>query len=144
MLNLESINLFFSRKTINKIFVDIDSGKGFEDILGNILVLPNNRIVEITNIEFEVPGINNLFTNNDQKNVYKFSCKTYDNKLVNEVQASDISAPGETTDYTQLDDYFSELTNIEIAQDIEAESTLDDTTGKVIVDNSTDGVFGRF
>ncbi len=32
LLNLESINLFFSRKTIDSIFGDFDSGRGFEDI----------------------------------------------------------------------------------------------------------------
>lgn len=144
MLNTETINLWFSRTTIDTIFADIDAGYGFDSILGNLLILPNDRIVEITDIEFEVPGVSNLYTNKDQKNVYKFTCKTYDNKLVNELPAADLGGVDTIGDYTTLDDYFNELTVEEVAVDTEAEVTPDTTTSEPVIQTDEDSVFGRF
>lgn len=142
VLNLESINLYFSRLTIDGIFPDIDAGIGFEGILGNLLVLPNERIVEITDIEFQVPGVSNLFTNIDQKNVYKFICKTYDFKLTSEIPASDLGGVDTVGDYTVLDDYFTEMTGTVAAVDTEAEITPDTETALPVVATDEDSVFG--
>jgi hypothetical protein len=142
LINKENIRLFFSRKTIDSIFNEFDSGRGFEHVIGNLIVLPNNKIMEITHIEFEVPGISNLFTQNDVKNVYKLSLTTYSNKLVNEVQKSDISVDG--TDYSTLENYFDELMVREDDVDIEAEVTPNEETNNVVVDTTEDSVFGRF
>ena len=143
MLNMETINLFFSRKTIDGIFGDFDAGRGFEDILGNLIVLPNNRIIEITDIEFQVPGISNLYTELDQKNVYKFTCKTYDMKLVNEVPQADLGGVDEPGDYSVLDDYFDELTVEEEAVDTEAEVIPNTITNKPVIETDEDPVFGK-
>lgn len=144
MLTLETVNLFFSRATIDTIFGDFDAGRGFEGILGNLIVLPNGRIVEITDIDFETPGISNLYTENDTKNVYKFTCKTYDNKLISETPATDITPVGSTEDYSTLDDYFNELSAEVVAVDTEAEVTEDEATGEPIVATDEDSVFGSF
>ena len=59
MLNQETVNLFFSRKGIQDVF-DIEAN-GMGSPIGNLIILPNNRIVEITDWQFEVPGGSNLF-----------------------------------------------------------------------------------
>ena len=112
--------------------------------MGNLVVLPNNRIMEIVNFEFEVPGVSNLFTNNDTKNVYKATLKTYDVKLVSELPSTDLGAVGEA-DYSTLDSYFLELTNERTEVDTEAEITTDVVTQpKPVVDTTEDSVFGKF
>jgi hypothetical protein len=145
LVNTENIRLFFSRKSIDTIFTDIDANKGFSDIIGNLIVLPNNKIMEISDIEYEVPGINNLFTQADRKNVYKFTLISYANKLVNEINSTDIVAPdSDAVDYTTLETYFDELSANDIAVDTEAEVTTNTETGKVVMDTTEDSVFGRF
>lgn len=147
MLNIDTINLFISRKSIDLVFDDIDSGKGFEGILGNLIVLPNNRIIEITDFQYEVPGINNMFTETARKSVYKLTCKTYDAKLINEIDKVDIASQEtiETVgEYATLDSYFSELKDSQEELDIAMEITPDEITGKVVIDNSEDSVFGKF
>ncbi len=147
MLNIDTINLFISRKSIDLVFDDIDPGKGFEGILGNLIVLPNNRIIEITDFQYEVPGINNMFTETARKSVYKLTCKTYDAKLINEIDKVDIASQEtiETVgEYATLDSYFSELKDSQEELDIAMEITPDEITGKVVIDNSEDSVFGKF
>lgn len=154
LTNFDSISLFVSRSSMDEIFPDMDDSNGFNDILGNLLVLPNDRILEITNIEWEVPGINNLYTNNDVKSVYVLSCKTYDMKLVNEVDNLDISNE-ETVEYETLDNYFAELIDTADDQKEEVEvipqvttvqktGDIDNKIKKPIIDKTEDDVFGKF
>jgi hypothetical protein len=147
MLNMESINLFITRKSMDLVYSDIDSGNGFEGVLGNLIVLPNNRIVEITDFQFEVPGINNMFTETARKSVYKLTCKTYDAKIINEIAPVDLASQ-ETTDsvgeYATLDSYFDELQADIVELDTAAEVTINTDTNKVIVDTQEDNVFGSF
>jgi len=143
LIQNENIRLFFSRKTIDKVFGDFDSGKGFSDILGNLIVLPNNKIMEITDIEFEVPGINNLFTQSDRKNVYKITLVSYNNKLIQEAPDTKHN-DNDADNYESLEKYFQELADEEVQQDTAAEVTPDENTGKVVLDTTEDSVFGRF
>lgn len=78
-LDFDNINLFVAKDDFNDICE-------LKDIVSNLIVLPNNKVMEITNCEYMVPGINNLFTYNDSKSVYKLSCKPHEFKLVSEVK----------------------------------------------------------
>jgi len=116
----------------------------------NLVVLPNNRIMEITDVNFMVPGINNLFTEKDVKNVYRITLKTFDKKLTDNLEAinsDDLSNNDLEADlvgsYQELDSYFNELTNTTSKQDYKAKEELNKTTDKVVV-NEEDSVFGRF
>jgi hypothetical protein len=154
LVNAETINLFVSRTDIEQIFTEnIDEEKGFNGILGNLIVLPNNRIIEITDVDFQTPGINNLYTYNNTKSVYKLSCKTYDMKLINEVDNVDISVD-ENEEYETLDNYFNELIGDSNEQNSEAseipqvttviKGTVDTKVNKPIIDKTEDSVFGGF
>lgn len=151
LANYDNITLFAAKSDFDPISND---DPDFKSIMGNLIVLPNDKVMEITNVEISVPGINNLFTYKDAKSVFKLTCKPYDFKLIQEIDSADIdpdpSVPTET-----LDVYFQELINQTIAQDTEAEVTPQVTTViktgtndtkviKPIVDKSEDDIFGAF
>jgi hypothetical protein len=145
IVNTENISLFAAFSQFDEIF----DGE-VQHIMGNLIVLPNNKVMEITNVSFEVPGINNLFTYKDTKSVVKITCKPYDFKLINEVDNVDISTEEEGS-YDTLDTYFAELIDEKDTQDNEAEVIPSVVTNennvkveKPIVDRSEDDVWGSF
>lgn len=96
-------------------FIAVDSFKDiqFKEIVGNLIVLPSNKILEITDVTFQVPGINNDFVNNNTRSVYRLTCTPYEFKLTDNLSALQKKEP-ETIeplkhDAKSLDDYFDEL-----------------------------------
>lgn len=146
LTNLENVILFVAKS-------NFDSIAELKEITGNLLVFPNNKIMEITDTDATVPGINNLFTYNDAKSVYKLTCKPYHFKLIEELDNVDISV--DDTPYETLDNYFQELIDQTDNQDIEAEVTAqvqavekdevaDELVQKPIVDKTEEDIFGKF
>lgn len=151
LMSLENIVLFAAKSSFDP---NPDNIEDQHEILGNLIVLPNNRVMEITNVEITTPGVNNLFTYNDAKSVYALTCKPYDFKLINELDNVDISVEP-TIPYETLDVYFQELIGVKDVQDESAQvtpevTTIDKTTAfdtkvkKPIIDKSEDDVFGGF
>lgn len=137
LVNFDNVSLFVAKSSF-----DINGFNSVDDITGNLIMFPNNKIMEITNTDFVVPGINNLFTYSDTKTVYKISCKPYDFKLVNEVNIP------ETND--TLDSYFQELVDRSDSVDEEVAETpqvkvIENEVKKVkpIVDKTEDDVWGK-
>lgn len=77
-ISAENITLFVFAENLDKIIE-------MKKVVGNLIVLPNNKVLEITNIDFMVQGINNLFVFNDAKSVYRLTCVPYEFKLTDEV-----------------------------------------------------------
>ena len=151
LMSLENIVLFAAKSSFDP---NPDNIEDQHEILGNLIVLPNNRIMEITNVEITTHGVNNLFTYNDAKSVYALTCKPYDFKLINELDNVDISVDP-TIPYETLDVYFQELIGVKDDQDDSTQvtpevTTIDKTTvfdtkvKKPIIDKSEDDVFGGF
>lgn len=115
MLNNDSATVFVSKNSIQNI-IELD----FKELYGNLVVMPNNKIMEVTDVQFEVPGVNNLFTYSNAKSVYKLTLKPYSVKLTDEIGVRDISVD-DTEDYSTLDNYFDELLDRKVAQDAEME-----------------------
>lgn len=147
LTNFENITLFVAKSNFDNI---IELPK----ITGNLIIFPNNKIMEITDTDSVVPGVNNLFTFNDAKSVYKLTCKPYATKLTDELDPTDISVDSEVP-YESLDHYFDELISVSDAQDTEAEVTeqvptvikvgdTDTIVNKPIVNNDETDVFGNF
>jgi hypothetical protein len=128
-------------------------------VLGNLVILPNNKIMEITDCQFEVPGVNNLFTYNNYKSVYKFSLRPYNVKLTDELDNVDILHPATeekgSTSYDTLDKYFDELVNnkvevdrgteiLDTVQTIDKSGSIDVKINKPIISREEDDVFGNF
>lgn len=146
MTNFDNITLFVAKSNFDNILE-------VNEITGNLLVFPNNKIMEITYTDATTPGINNLFTESDAKTVYKLTCKPYAVKLTDELNTEDISV--DESNYETLDDYFQELLNDETIQDDEAEvveyvetvqtiDNVDTTVKEPFLDNSEDDVWGKF
>lgn len=146
LTNFENISLFVARASIDDMEIT--------HVVGNLVVLPNNKVMEISNASWEVPGINNLFTYSDARSVLKLSCKPYDNKLISELDDIDISVD-DSTAYETLDSYFSELVTVKDTQDNETEvlasvqtvtktGNIDTVVSKSIVDKTESSPFGEF
>ena len=149
MLNNDTCTVFVSKNSVQNI-IELD----FKELYGNLVVMPNNKIMEVTDVQFEVPGVNNLFTYSNSKSVYKLTLKPYSVKLTDEINKADISI-SDTEDYNTLDNYFDELLDIKIAQDTEMEINpsqitirkepdIDIVVQKPKVSRLEDSVFGEF
>lgn len=151
MLNNDNTSVFVSKNSVQNI-ITLD----FKDLYGNLVVMPNNKIMEVTDVQFEVPGVNNLFTFKNAKSVYKLTLKPYSVKLTDEINQADISVDP-LEDYSTLDNYFAELTDIKTSQDTEMEINpsvdvikkeigieIDSVQRKPRVSNTEDSVFGEF
>lgn len=134
-MGIESINIFYSKQSIQEAYPGIDNLTDYSDIYGNLVVLPSGKIMEITEISRETPGANNMFTSASTKNAYKFSMKIHDVKLNSEL-SEEIDVEENESTYASLESYFDEITSDEaLAVDTEAES-------EGIIKN-VDSVFGR-
>lgn len=108
-------------------------------LIGHLVVLPSGKIMEITDQQYEVPGINNIYQSKNQKSVYKISTVSYRPKLHDELDEMDISTLGQEVDSVDqlipdksLEDYFDELSDIKLDQEFESE--VNDTASRVIQD----------
>lgn len=134
-----TMNLFISKVSMEKIFPNLYNSKGLGDVIGNLIILPSGGIIEITDCQYEVPGISNLYAAPDNKNAYKLSCTTYNQKPQNEIDTETAAE----SNFVTLENYFNELIDGNEAQDTEASITKITGTDKVIVPD-VDSVFGRF
>ena len=154
--DLNNISVFISVES----FGDIQ----FKEIVGNLIVLPSNKILEITDVTFQVPGINNDFVNNNSRTVYKLTLTPYEFKLTDNL--SEIQKPSDDlspldTPPKSLDDYFEELmkekedleTELEVkdSQTVSKETNLVDSFERPIDEKvksqknvTTDDVWGSF
>lgn len=154
--DLNNLSVFISVES----FGDIQ----FKEIVGNLIVLPSNKILEITDVTFQVPGINNDFVNNNSRTVYKLTLTPYEFKLtdnLSEIQKpSDDLSPLDASPKS-LDDYFEELmkekedleTELEVkdSQTVSKETNLVDSFERPIDEKvksqknvTTDDVWGSF
>lgn len=151
LINTDSTTVFVSKNSVQNI-IELE----FKELYGNLVVMPNNKIMEVTDVQFEVPGVNNLFTYNNAKSVYKLTLKPYAAKLTDEINTADISVD-ENVDYSTLENYFDELLDIKTTQDNEMEILpavdvikkeigvqIDSVQRKPRVSNEEDSVFGEF
>ena len=154
-LNFENISLFIHVDYLKDLDIPLNK------ITGNLLVFPNNKIMEISHTEITVPGLNNLFTQTDTKTLIKVTCKPYNQKIISELDASDRMYSVETEDITEdpnfesLEKYFDELMDREddLRQETEVLPSVgtvkpgpveDEIIKKPVVDNSIDDAWGRF
>lgn len=106
----DTVNVFVSAQTC------LHLGLGINELMGCLIVFPSNKIMEITNAEFNVPGVNNLWAYGDAKSVFKLSLATYnikmhdelDSAIVNEIEADDIDIFKDVKDFNsnKSDDAF--------------------------------------
>lgn len=153
ILNTETFNCYISRAHAEKI--------GYEDIrteaVGDLLVLPNGKKFEITFVDHEVRGTNNMFPYANQKNVFMLKAKIWsynsdskeEGSVVTDLDGNEsIEDKLETFNFTSLDEIF---TNDDTTPPAEGETkpepkkrlkTQDEEAEKLHVDTSD--VFGEW
>lgn len=113
--NLDTTEAIISSKTMDTIHPNISNlnGSGWDEIIGNLIVFPSGKIMEVTSFNPEVQGINNLFPYSDKKNVYQLTLKQYVNnrdEIAQEVK-------DEMPSFTNLEEIFG--VDIEKKENIE-------------------------
>ena len=139
-LDFNTLNLFIHTSEFQKVGLELNQ------IISNIIVLPSNKVLEITDVQFIVPGINNAFTQDDYKSVYKVVCRPYEFKVQDEVQPQHLEHSKERSekmipdsilrDYDALDNYFNEI--IKDAKEREYEVEVEPAKNQVLETEETD------
>jgi hypothetical protein len=73
MMMFDTISLYISARVFKTIFPDENYQTGINDLI----VMPSQQIFEISEIEAQVPGLNNMFLYDNLKNVYTLKLKPY-------------------------------------------------------------------
>jgi hypothetical protein len=149
--NLRTISFFMSSDTYNKI-QDMFFTNGEGTIINSLLIMPNGAILEISDIDYDFEGANNLFLFNDNKSVYRITTRMYNNNKHDEIEIKDDPSTEKkvtktTNDglldiefnedeiaedsFTNLDEYFSSLDGNKDEQDEEGQKI-----------SNSDSVFG--
>lgn len=167
LLNFDNVSFFVHRDVIEPVC-------SYPEIVGNLIVLPSGKTMEITMVEMQTPGVNNLYTFDDRKSVYKLTCKPYDFKPMDELQNLDanLGASRDNDDneagkggatrssvekdrqmddvlreYDALDGYFDEILKDTEERRVETEvvpSVQTATDKKPMVSREEDDVWGQF
>jgi len=127
--NLRTLNLFISRKSLLKLYPDFDDEKGYSGILNSLLVFESGSIQEITFIEPQVPGINNVFLSDEDKSSYLLTTRAYSQSKQNDIKEE----PEEVVmdEMEDIDSYFKSLDDKKEVIETEADTK-----------SNTDSVFG--
>jgi len=160
----------------NEVFVSSKSlatlGLNLEALYSALVVFPSNQVMEVTDVDFKVPGVNNLWAFSDLKSVIKLTLNTYQFKLHDNIEDKDLintmentgDSPEEIKDdieldkenYKVLDNYFESLLKTKEVQDNDAEvldctvqtnqdskiENVDNSELKPIVDTKEKSPFG--
>lgn len=88
LLMNDSTPLFISRKYMDIIHED----GNYHHSVGDVIMMPSGQLFEVTELEAQVPGLNNMFTYNNTKNVFllKTRAYTYNHDQVNITDDPDI------------------------------------------------------
>lgn len=124
IMSFDTINLYVSSSTMLSIFPDGQVKNGISDLI----LLPSGKVFEITDIEHQVHGVNNMYVYDNQKNVYILKCKPYNYNHDEIVFDSTI-----TPDIPNFDALFDIAEKAVIKQEQETQST---------VQKNVDAVFG--
>lgn len=146
-----TLNLFISKITARELMqkslntqneIDITAmDKTIQRLHGSLIILPAGKIMEVTKVDLDAPGMNNQFLSAIDKNLFIIHCKTYIHKTTNEIsvnpQITDAESldTGKTPDmFDTLDKYFDEMVKRNENQKTEAQERFE----------KIDPVFGRF
>lgn len=139
-ISTDNATVFISIKTVSKCKLNI------EQLMSSLIIFPSNKIMEITDVEFQVPNINNLWAYSDQKSCYKLSLRTYEFKKQDEINDNvntlEIENPDDfnNVNFDSLDNYFDTL--LKEKSEIEYEAEVKPANEKPIINNDEKDPFG--
>jgi hypothetical protein len=100
----DSVNLIVSTETFKYIY-DITDFKNSFKAVGDIIKTQRGKLFEVTGVEDEVPGLSNIFTSNNMKNVIMLKCRIYNYKPSDKVEEL---IPAIEYDFTNLESVFND------------------------------------
>ena len=145
---LYSNEVFISSKSLAKLGINLEA------LYSALIVFPSNQVMEITDVDFKVPGVNNLWAYTDLKSVIKLTLNSYQFKL-HDPEKIEENIEISDENFKVLDNYFESILNTKTDQDLESEvrdvtvdvdknikEDKDDGVLKPIVDNREQDPFG--
>lgn len=152
MINDDTLTVYVSLKSLESL--SVNGTVHPKEIISNILVFPNGKLMEITDCQLHVPGVNNKFVYSNIPSCYQFSLKSYnfDRSAVDSVNRNDSriqthQGPGQHT-ITNIDSFFEkqDQANQDIKDFTEREELV--ISENPLVDkvqrNQIDDVFGSY
>lgn len=76
LINDDTLTAFVSLKSLQPLS-DANGNVHPKEIISNVLVFPNGKLMEITDCQLHVPGINNKFVYSNAPSCYQLSLKSY-------------------------------------------------------------------
>ena len=126
---LYSNEVFISSKSLAKLGINLEA------LYSALIVFPSNQVMEITDVDFKVPGVDNLWAYTDLKSVIKLTLNSYQFKLHDDIQDKDLvntlEVEGDSPEkieenieisdenFKVLDNYFESILNTKTDQDLE-------------------------
>lgn len=134
MMSMSTTNLFVSSKTISKI---LDSQNDITQLVGGVIKLPSDKMLEITSIDIMSDGINNMYMYKNQKNVFTLICKPW------AYNVDDIDEEiKQEMDFNDDNQYVPDM-NYVFGMDIVNEESLTEVKQDSTIPDDYDPVFGR-
>lgn len=141
-VSTDNATVFISIKSASKYNLTI------EQLMSSLIIFPSNKVMEITDVEYQVPNINNLWAYSDQKSCYKLSLRTYEFKPHDEIDNNVNTLEVEKVEdfenmkenFDSLDNYFETL--LKEKSDIEYEAEVKATNDKTVVNKDENDPFG--
>lgn len=147
LINQDTLNVFVSLRSFESL-KDASGNVHPKEIVSNLVVFPNNKVMEITDCQLHVPGVNNKFLYSNNPSCYQLSLKSYnfdrsavDLKHQNDSRIHLYDQPG-------IDKFFEKQT--QRSSDILEAATEDQVVSDINPVNDTvkkskiDDVFGSF
>ena len=156
--NLRTMPFFISAEQIEDLIEKYKDSypnqplNNYKALINSLMVLPNGSFIEVTDIEAEVEGINNLYAYDDEKSVYRLVTRAYNNSRNDEIEHSSNDTEKTTIDTDTIPGIqmveFSEdkiidesMENLdEFFKSLDDGKEIQDTEGEKI--SNSDSVFG--
>lgn len=151
LINDDTLQVFVSLKSFESL-KDHNGDIHPKEIISNLLVFPNGKLMEITDCQLHVPGVNNKFVYSNAPSCYQLSLKSYsfDRSAVDLVHQNDqrIEAPNIKT-LEGIDSFFNkqDARSQDIQDSVEQEQLVNNTQNPLetkTAKTKIDDVFGSF
>lgn len=146
-----TVNFFISKITAYKMFQKSENTQNEFDITqtnetiqklhGALIILPSGKIMEITKVDLDAIGANNLWLQSVDKNIFCIRCRTYIHSSANEIDVNADIVAQDNPDkvapdmFDSLEKYFDEMVERNDKQKAEISDRFE---------RESDEVFGRF
>lgn len=146
-----TVNFFISKITAYQFYQKSENSQNEFDVTqmnetiqrlhGALLVLPSGKIMEVTKVDLDAIGANNMFLSSIDKNAYCLRCRTYIHHSANEIDVNTDIVAQDNPDkvapdmFDSLEKYFDEMVERNETQKANIEDRFE---------RDSDDVFGRF